>query len=376
MTISRAQMRRQLYMGGGIASLEPRQQYGLGSIVKSVTKAVKGVGDAVGDIVSSDAGKLALLAAGGYYLGGGFTPGGFSWGNLPGASKIASGFNAFKNMSTLAKGATILGGSALLTSLFGSPDQAQEAFNRDPGYVKSSLAKYYKNINKDASEEEVQEFVNQNILEFGDVSRSDVVSGYEKNIKSNLEGYDYANGGRVELASGGLGNINTFSLYQQYLNELEDAQQQSISSPLYNPTVSYQTGDGDGNSNFGKQDDVQTGNLNKGAGLRERMSDMFANMREGRYNVGKGILGGAILGPLGYSRGFFSGRSHIGVDDVNAMSIGINMDAVYGDNPSPSGPGPGDPGGGSPTPGDTSGTPFAYGGRVMKGIGGLITQNK
>mgnify|MGYP005999776319 CR=1 FL=1 len=75
MTISRAQMRRQLYMGGGIASLEPRQQYGLGSIVKSVTKAVKGVGDAVGDIVSSDAGKLALLAAGGYYLGGGQIPG-------------------------------------------------------------------------------------------------------------------------------------------------------------------------------------------------------------------------------------------------------------------------------------------------------------
>jgi len=68
-----------------------------------------------------------------------------------------------------------------------------------------------------------------------------------------------------------------------------------------------------------------------------------------------------MFGPLGYSRGFFRGRSDIGVDDVNDMSIGINMDALYGDDPSP-GPGPGDPGGGSPTPGDTDGTPFAEGG--------------
>ena len=221
-------MRRQLYMGGGIASLEPRQQYGLGSIVKSVGKAVKGVAKGVKKVASSDVGKLALLAAGGYYLGGGFTPGGFSFANLPGASKIASGFNAFKNMSTLAKGATILGGSTLLTSLFGSPDQAQEAFNRDPGYVKSSLAKYYKNINKDASEEEVQEFVNQNILEFGDVSRSDVVSGYEKNIQSNLGNAMYAaEGGRVMKEMGGIMDIPMGEprMNQGGINELDYRQE-------------------------------------------------------------------------------------------------------------------------------------------------------
>ena len=50
--------------------LKPIQKYGLGSIVKSITKGVKSVAKGVGDIVSSDAGKLALLAAGGYYLGG------------------------------------------------------------------------------------------------------------------------------------------------------------------------------------------------------------------------------------------------------------------------------------------------------------------
>ena len=53
---------------------QPRQLYGLGSLVKSVTKgakkAVSGVVDAATDFAKSDLGKAALLAAGGYYLGG------------------------------------------------------------------------------------------------------------------------------------------------------------------------------------------------------------------------------------------------------------------------------------------------------------------
>jgi len=47
---------------------QPRQMYGLGSFVK---KAVKGVTGAVKDVVKSDLGKAALLAAGTYGLGGG-----------------------------------------------------------------------------------------------------------------------------------------------------------------------------------------------------------------------------------------------------------------------------------------------------------------
>jgi hypothetical protein len=55
MAISRSQMKRQLYMGGGITQLPmnqmmvPRGEYGLGSIVKSVKKAVKGAAGAVKD---------------------------------------------------------------------------------------------------------------------------------------------------------------------------------------------------------------------------------------------------------------------------------------------------------------------------------------
>ncbi len=61
-------MNRQLRMGGGIMNAMPRQQYGLGSFVK---KAVKGVAKGVKSFAKSDLGKLALLAAGGYYAGGG-----------------------------------------------------------------------------------------------------------------------------------------------------------------------------------------------------------------------------------------------------------------------------------------------------------------
>src|SRR5210317_1665971 len=90
MAISRSQMNRELYMGGGITQLPinemmvPRGEYGLGSIVKSITKPIKKAVSAVGDFAKSDVGKLALLAAGGYYLGGGAAFGGpgFSFSNL------------------------------------------------------------------------------------------------------------------------------------------------------------------------------------------------------------------------------------------------------------------------------------------------------
>ena len=74
---------------GGEYDFEPaRQMYGLGKLVKKVTRSVK-------KIAKSPIGKAAIAAAGVYYLGGGAigpfqrtglsTPG-FSFGNLPGAS--------------------------------------------------------------------------------------------------------------------------------------------------------------------------------------------------------------------------------------------------------------------------------------------------
>jgi hypothetical protein len=206
--ISRSQMNRQLYMGGGITQLPmnqimvPRGEYGLGSIVKSVGKAVKGVAKGIGDIAKSDIGKAALLAAGTYYLGGGTFGGlragapGFSFANLPGASLFTGAKDAITGSTLFQKageaitgkglgiGATILGGSALMSSLFGSPTDAAEAYSRNPSAVKSYIAQYYKNLNKNASDEEAAQFAEEQTREY---SMSDT----------------FATGGRVGLSDGG-----------------------------------------------------------------------------------------------------------------------------------------------------------------------------
>ena len=62
MPISRLQMNRQLRMGGGIMNIQPRQQYGLGSIVKSIGKGVKSAVKGVKDFAKSDLGKAAIMA--------------------------------------------------------------------------------------------------------------------------------------------------------------------------------------------------------------------------------------------------------------------------------------------------------------------------
>ena len=206
--ISRSQMNRQLYMGGGITQLPmnqimvPRGEYGLGSIVKSVGKAVKGVTKGIGDIAKSDIGKAALLAAGTYYLGGGTFGGlranapGFSFARLPGASLFTGAKDAITGSTLFQKageaitgkglgiGATILGGSALMSSLFGSPTDAAEAYSRNPSAVKSHIAQYYKNLNKNASDEEAAQFAEEQTREY---SMSDT----------------FATGGRVGLSDGG-----------------------------------------------------------------------------------------------------------------------------------------------------------------------------
>jgi len=203
MPISRAMMRRQLRSKGGIMQLADRDEYFLGGIVKSVKKAVSGAVDTVTDFAKSDIGKMALLAAGGYYAGGGNLFGlqragmsGFSLGNLPGASLFSKApgvtnivdevaLTGGKGISQALKtGAKILTGSALITSLFGSPQAAQEAYQRNPGVVKNYIAQYYKNINPDATDEEVETFASSQLGEYA--------------AKQDL-----ANGGRVGFEEGG-----------------------------------------------------------------------------------------------------------------------------------------------------------------------------
>jgi len=216
MAISRSQMYRQLKNKGGIMQLETRQPFIFGGIAKSVKKAVKGVAGGIKDIVSSDIGKLALAAAGTYYLGGGnlfglqraglSTPG-FALSNLPGAglftgAKAAPGViargPADLGLTTrglgigkaLKTGAKVLGGASLIGSFFGGDmQQAQEMYRRNPGTIKNYLLQYYKNVNSDRADEpgfeqEAEEFATSQLSEYA--------------AKQEL-----ADGGRVGFEEGG-----------------------------------------------------------------------------------------------------------------------------------------------------------------------------
>ena len=180
-------MYRQLRASGGIMQLQPRQQYFLGGITKSVKKAVKGVTGAVKDFAKSDLGKAALMAAGAYYaptmfggtagFGAGSTYGNFAKGlmspNLIGpmtkAGSIGRGISSAVTggglLGNVGTAATILGGG-VLGSLFGSPQEAQQAFAKDPQGVKNYLVQYFKNLNKEATDEEAAQFAEEQTREY------------------------------------------------------------------------------------------------------------------------------------------------------------------------------------------------------------------
>jgi hypothetical protein len=70
------ELRARRAFGGIMDRVTGRKAYGLGSLFKSVGKAVSGVAKAAGKVLSSDVGKMALMAAGTYYMGGGMKFGG------------------------------------------------------------------------------------------------------------------------------------------------------------------------------------------------------------------------------------------------------------------------------------------------------------
>ena len=185
-------MNRQLRMGGGIMNIQPRQQYLFGGITKSIKKAVKGVAKGVKDFAKSDIGKIAILAAGGYALGGGFGAGGFKFGNLPGAGFFGPGsFNPLKTgtgaskfgsmlsgigrsnvaqriltgpaeygattrgMGSLGKTLGVFAAGSALGALMGAAEEGDKeavAATRDVGALKGYLASYYSNLGYSADQ--------------------------------------------------------------------------------------------------------------------------------------------------------------------------------------------------------------------------------
>ena len=195
MTISRGQMKRQLYMGGGIMNAVPREKFFLGKVAKAVTKPLKKAAKTVGKIAKSDIGKAALGAAALYYMPkygikdmGGLPAflqgaktgiGNFLLGTPGDTGGRVAGTNIFskfgkalgiggggKGMSNLGKLATLGAVSTFLTKQFGmSPEQAEETL-ANPESRALYLRRYYQNLNPNAGDEEVEEFVAANVAEY------------------------------------------------------------------------------------------------------------------------------------------------------------------------------------------------------------------
>jgi hypothetical protein len=226
MPISRSQMERQLRMGGGIMGLEPRQQYGLGSIAKSIGKGVKSIGKSVKKFAKSDAGKLALLAAGGYYLGGlggatglgRFAPSAMKTGllgsieagtGLYGGGALSGFMNtgvgqAVSGMGLASKANLGILGASALSGLFAGKSQEEVAnLKQNPAALRGYLSQYYKNLNQNASDTEVNEFVESNMTEYkADGGRIGYAEGSEDMIlpmrKPETEEMMFSNPGAAE----------------------------------------------------------------------------------------------------------------------------------------------------------------------------------
>ena len=183
-------MMRGARANGGIMSVAPRQQYGLGSFVK---KAIKKVTGAVKDIAGSDLGKLALTAGALYGLGG--IGGGVGFGRFAPSALKAGLLGTVETGGSLYGGGILSGlmntgvGQAVATGLSGgvgkgmltsaaiggltgflsqqgmSPEEI-ETVTRNPEALKSYLRQYYSKLNPDATPMQIDRFVEANTAEY------------------------------------------------------------------------------------------------------------------------------------------------------------------------------------------------------------------
>ena len=171
---------------------EPRQLYGLGSLVKKITKPIK-------KIVKSPIGKAAILGIGAFGLPGGafgmkgLLPAGIKSGigaalfgtpGVPdaiGKQGLFQGLiSKFGNLSTGAK----LGIGAGVTSLLAASGMGEEEIEetkRDPDKLRIYLKDYFSKLNPNASDEEIEQFVETNVSEYATGGRVGFAEG--KNMK-------------------------------------------------------------------------------------------------------------------------------------------------------------------------------------------------
>ncbi len=207
---------------------EPRQLYGLGSLVKKITRPIK-------KIVKSPIGKAALLAGGAYLAGGGGMPsflggkglGGFSFNKIPGFLKAknfmlgapqdfgrSAGFlDKIKGLG----GAGILGigaGAGLLGGLFAKQeDETEEEYQARIQQLGPYLKQYYSNVgdtfgDQAVSPQEVEDFVTSQSIEYQGAKDGGIM-GYKSGgkiclPKDNPRVKDILEGQRATAEEGGI----------------------------------------------------------------------------------------------------------------------------------------------------------------------------
>ena len=203
--------------------LEPRQEYGLGSIVKSISKGVKSVAKGVGDFAKSDLGKAALLYVG--TAGLGHLGAGGSFANLFKAGTYApsmigsnllttatragvAGSNLFKGLSTGKKISAAIGGASILAGIFGTEEQAQELYSRDPAAFNAKVEQYVKNLNP-GKKEEVLKQIQSDISKLGDVSQAEQI--FTRNVA--------AEGGIMDIPTGEMRQNSEGVIERDYRDE-------------------------------------------------------------------------------------------------------------------------------------------------------------
>ena len=188
---------------------QPRQLYGLGSLVKSIGKTVK-------KVVKSDLGKAALIGAAAFGIPGTSIGGLFGRASfmLPAGSSGVTGLFGKAGLGALLGGGKAIGAAgkygktSALSSLFGKipgggytvgaigsilaasgmdPEEIEET-KRDPEKLKIYLKDYYSKTNPDASAEEVEEFVTTNTSEYAIGGRVGLEAGANKDFQEYLKG--------------------------------------------------------------------------------------------------------------------------------------------------------------------------------------------
>ena len=194
---------------------EPRQLYGLGSLVKKITRPIK-------KIVKSPIGKIGLAALGAYGLGGGFGAGGFKFGNILGKagmmrpgqgfgggkgllglfSKAKNALSGSKLFSGLASGKGLLGigaGAGLLGGLLAKgEDETEEEYQDRIIRLQPYLKQYYSNVGDTFGDQqlgpnELEDFVTSQSIEYqgakdgGIIGAGGVTPEEMKKIKKSAE---------------------------------------------------------------------------------------------------------------------------------------------------------------------------------------------